>query len=197
MMDRSSAHSTNVIKMEFKQYRKPIYNMTARVVLLELEGCGACKSFRQSVWPIICNTIENNSYLSSRVVTVTHLYKPAINSYTPPLDYSSMDGISGQSYPILLVMGPGEDRLPYKINNTNLYPNRVISARTIKASNVKVKTSPLDWTISTLKQKLQDYTAPPSPPTKKKLTPPSRTILTEYVHPNNRSNLKSSQLTPL
>jgi hypothetical protein len=170
-----------------------ISKMTSHVVLLELDRCGYCKTFREKVWPIICNTIQSDSQLSDKVVTSTHVMYPG-RGYEPPINIQSFAGIACQNFPALLVLGPGEDVPTFKINSSNLYPNRLLSRNVIIVNNSKVNILPLDWTINTLRTKYQNYT-PSSSPQVSKLQPPNRAILKEYVHPNSTVRVKHSELS--
>lgn len=163
--------------------------MSAHVILLELEGCGHCKRFREKVWPIICNTINADLELSGKVRTSTHLLSNG--TYHPPVSVASLNGIGCRSFPTLIVLGPGEDRSTYKLNSSNLYPNRTLNGGLIMGNRGKVNILPLDWTINTLRTKYENYT----PSQIERIQPPNRAILKEYVHPTSAIRLKPSQLS--
>lgn len=165
----------------------------SRVIFLSLDKCGVCKTFQHKIWPIICNKIENDPLLANKVSTSVHRIGNGASGYSPPIGATSMDEVFGRNYPILIVLGPGEDKLPYKIKNDNIYPDRIISGRLIVSNSVKSKVTHLDWTIRTLREKIQNSSKPPT----RKLSPPNRQLTTEYVHPRTTSRLKSSDLTPL
>lgn len=170
--------------------------MTARLLFLELEGCKFCKDFKDKQWPVILNVIEKDPELNGRVTSSIHTIRSG-GSYNVPLP-SSMDGVAGKNYPILIALGPDEDRAPYKIVNKNIFPARVISRGVIVNNPVKLddKVTPLSWSTSELKSKLQNY-SPPSPPQVKQLSPGNRQVVNQvarYVYPGTSGRIRSSQL---